>query len=151
LRLDFDFSPVTTASALRAMFEKLPDGKPLSLYVSGETSLAGAGIIAAQFPHAAGIAGIDPLTAVALSGEIPADREQLFADAVDSAHYLLKNCPNFLPLSASDQAWHLGGGSAREELGFTLSAAVAYWRALSGSGLSLEAGASAIGFFLTAT
>ena len=76
-----------------------------------------------------GSAGFDPLTAFALSGERPADKSALFADYVDAAVYLRERSPLFVPFLASGEAWNGAGGSATEELGFTLAAGVAYWRA----------------------
>jgi methylmalonyl-CoA mutase len=46
--------------------------------------------------------------------------------------------------------WHQAGGSAREELGYTLATAAAYWRALAEAGWPLEQAADAIQFVLTA-
>ena len=43
------------------------------------------------------------------------------------------------------------GGSATEELGFTLAAGVAYWRALSAAGMPLADAARCIGFSLSAS
>ncbi len=87
-----------------------------------------------ELARAAGCAGFDPLSAVAISGEIPVDRSSLFADYVDAAFWLREHAPSFVPFLASGHAWNMAGGSAVQELAFTLAAGVAYWRALCASG-----------------
>jgi len=98
-----------------------------------------------------GTAGFDPITAFAISGEVPADRKAALADTVDAALAIRERFPNFTPFLASSRAWNGAGGSAVEELGFTLAAAVAYWRALEGAGLSREDASRAVGFKLSAS
>ena len=99
----------------------------------------------------AGSAGFDPLTAFALSGERPADRPALFGEHVDAAFSLKERAPSFVPFLASGHAWNGAGGSATEELGFTLAAGVAYWRALVQAGMPLSEAARCIGFSLSAS
>ena len=53
-------------------------------------------------------------------------------------------------LAADARAVHAAGGTPAQELGFALSAAVAYLRALADGGFSREAAAAAIGFRLAA-
>src|SRR5262249_2673580 len=85
----------------------------------------------------------------ALSGEMPADRPSLLADHVDAAFHIRETFPSVVPFMASGLAWDGAGGSAVEELAFTLAAAVAYWRALIKAGLSLTESQGSIGFSLT--
>ena len=98
-----------------------------------------------------GSAGFDPLTAFAVSGERRAQKAALLADAVDAAFHIREHFPAFVPFLASGHAWDGAGGSATEELAFTLAAGVSYWRALAEAGMQLTAAAGCIGFSLTAS
>ncbi len=141
--------------------EKVFDGVPLDqiqLYISGGwDTVPGAALMAALIEKKGvspakikGSPGLDPLSHVAASGYVPAERYRTFADAVDAATYFREKNYGWRPFSVSDRAWHQSGGSAREELGFALAAAVSYWRALIDAGWPLEDAADAIGFSLTA-
>jgi methylmalonyl-CoA mutase len=96
-------------------------------------------------------AGLDPVTSIAISGEIPAKRSEIFSAAADTAFYLLERHPGCKPFLISDRAWHGAGGSAVQELGFSLSAAVTSWRALTETGIGVEKAASAFAFYSAAT
>jgi methylmalonyl-CoA mutase len=141
--------------------EQVFNGVPLeeiALYVSGGfDTVAGAGLLTALIekrgtPPAKikGSAGLDPLSLIAASGYVPAERCRALADAVDAATYFREKGYGWRPFLASGRAWHQAGGSAREELGFTLAAGVAYWRSLIDAGWPLDAAADAISFSLTA-
>jgi methylmalonyl-CoA mutase len=130
----------------------------IELYISGGfDTIAGAGLIAALIERRGvvpakikGSAGLDPLSHVAATGAIPAERPRVMADAVDAATYLREKNYGLTPFLVSGRAWHQAGGSSREELGFALAAGVAYFRALIDAGWSLEDAAKAIRFSLTA-
>ncbi len=122
------------------------------LIAAGSSTADAALLLASKSPDKlAGSAGFDPLTACALSGERPADRSALFTDYVDAAFFLRERSPSFVPFLASGHAWNGAGGSATEELGFTLAAGVAYWRALAQAGMPLSEAARCIGFSLSAS
>ena len=101
-------------------------------------------------PGAPCSAGFDPLTAFALSGERPANRSLLLADYVDAAFHVRAHFPSFVPFLASGRAWNGAGGSAVQELAYTLAAGVSYWRAAADAGMPLNEAASCIGFELAA-
>ncbi len=151
LCLDFDACPgIETRNDLQCLTVS-PD---TSWFIAPGASLADAALLVASKNVAKGLtgsAGFDPLTAFALSGELPADRSALFADYADAAFDLRKRCPSFIPFLASGVAWNGAGGSAVEELGFTLAAGVSYWRALVQSGMPNSESARCIGFALTAS
>ncbi len=143
------------------MLEKVFAGIPLeeiSLYLSGGfDTIAGAGLLSAMIekrgiPPAKikGSAGLDPLSVIAASGFVPAERDRALSDAVDAATYFRDKEYGWRPFLVSGRAWHQAGGSAKEELGFALAGAIAYWRALIDSGWSLEDATDAIAFSLTA-
>jgi methylmalonyl-CoA mutase len=130
----------------------------IELYVSGGfDAIAAAGLIAALIERRGiapakvhGSAGLDPLSHVAATGTIPAERARVMADAVDAATYLREKNYGLTPFLVAGRAWHQAGSSSREELGFALAAGVAYFRALIDAGWPLEDAAKAIRFSLTA-
>ena len=121
-------------------------------FIAPGSSIADAAfLLASKGDNLQGSAGFDPLTAFALSGERPAEKSALFADCVDAAFSLRERNPAFVPFLASGHAWNGAGGSATEELGFTLAAGVAYWRALTQAGMPLADAARCVGFSLSAS
>ncbi len=130
----------------------------IEIFVSGGfDTMAAAGLIASLIERRGiapqkvnGSAGLDPLSHIASTGDIPAERARIMADAVDAATYLREKSYGLTPFLVSGRAWHQAGGSAREELGFALAAGVAYFRALTDAGWPLEDAARAIRFSLTA-
>ncbi len=143
--------------ALEAVFANVAL-EDIELHVSGGfDAIAGAALIAALIERRGiaparvkGSAGLDPLSHVAATGAIPAERARVMAEAVDAATYLREKNYGLTPFLVSGRAWHQAGGSSREELGFVLAAGVAYFRALIDAGWSLEDAAKAIRFSLTA-
>ena len=143
--------------ALEAVFADVAL-EDIELYVSGGfDAIAGAALIAGLIERRGvaparvkGSAGLDPLSHVATTGAIPAERARVLAEAVDTATYLREKNYGLTPFLVSGRAWHQAGGSSREELGFALAAGVAYFRALIGAGWSLEDAARAIRFSLAA-
>jgi methylmalonyl-CoA mutase len=151
ISLDFDASP---GIETKADLQNLIGLSQRLFYIAPGASVADAALLlaAADKDRAlSGSAGFDPLTTFAISGELPADRSSLFADYADAAFHLGETCPSFLPFLASGYAWNGAGGSAVEELGFTLAAGVCYWRALAGAGMSVLEASRGIGFSLTAS
>ena len=108
-----------------------------SFFMTPGSSVADAAFLSASkgAGELSGSAGFDPLTALALSGERPADKSALFADYIDAAFRLREGSPGFVPSSRAARLGNRAGGSATEELGFTLAAGVAYWRALSAAAM----------------
>jgi methylmalonyl-CoA mutase len=141
--------------------EKVFDGVPLEeieLYISGGfDAVPGIGLMTALFEKRGvspakikGSAGLDPLSLIAASGHVTAERNRALANAVDAATYFREKGFSWHPFLVSGRAWHQAGGSAREEMGYSLAAAVSYWRALIAAGWPLEDAADAIAFSLTA-
>jgi methylmalonyl-CoA mutase len=145
--IDFGAHPIETAEKLKYFL-----GSDVPYYIAPGSKLADAALVLAASGQGviAGSAGLDPLTAVALTGEAPAEKSALLGDYVDAAIYIREHHPAFIPFLASGHGWNAAGGSAVQELAFTLAAAVSYWRALANAGLPLSDAAAAIGFSLTA-
>ncbi|MEJ2227712.1 MAG: methylmalonyl-CoA mutase family protein [Alphaproteobacteria bacterium] len=151
------FLGARTLKRLEQVFDGVPLDK-LSVYISGGfDAVAGAALMAALWEkrniapeRVKGCAGFDPLGTVAASGFIPAERNRTLADTLDAAAWLRERSYAVRPFLASGRAWHQAGGSAREELAYTLAAGVSYWRALTEAGWPLEDAANAIQFALSA-
>ncbi|WP_328967606.1 methylmalonyl-CoA mutase small subunit [Streptomyces sp. NBC_00239] len=79
------------------------------------------------------VLGADPLGHEARTGEALD-----FADAIALAHECARDWPGIRALTVDALPYHEAGGSAGEELGLALATAVAYLRALTGAGLSVE-------------
>ncbi len=147
--LDFDAGLAgRTAAKLKYLL-----GSDIPYYLKPGSELADAALVLAANENSGipGSAGFDPLTSLALSGERPAEAAALFADYADAAFYIREHSPSFVPFLASGSAWHGAGGSATQELAFTLAAGTSYWRALAVAGMPLAASASCIGFELIAS
>jgi methylmalonyl-CoA mutase len=141
--------------------EKVFEGVNLAdatIYLSGGfDTVAGAALLAALWEKAGlapqnvkGCAGLGTIAIIAAHGFIPADRRMIMADSVDAATYLRDKGYGLRPFLASGRAWHQAGGSAREELAYTLAAGVSYCRALTEAGWPLDEAANAVQFCLTA-
>ncbi len=151
--LDFDGAlKVQNAEQLKSLLSA-----DAPYYVAAGSSIASVALVIAaleknsELARATGSTGFDPLSTVAISGEIPADRSSLFADYVDAAFWLREHAPSFVPFLASGHAWNMAGGSAVQELAFTLAAGVSYWRALSEAGMPVNESSRSVGFSLTAS
>jgi methylmalonyl-CoA mutase len=129
----------------------LASGLPYYLAPGSPAADAAFVLAAAAKAELLGSAGLDPLSAMALSGEAPAVGAHLLGDAVDAAFYLREQFPRFVPFLASGYVWDGAGGSAVEELAFTLAAGVTYWRALSEAGMPLPDAARCIAYALSAS
>ncbi len=151
ISIDFAANPsIQTCEALKLVL------KPETNYwLTPGDAMADAALLlsameAAKLPPV-GTAGFDPLTAAALRGEMPAGESAFYDDYVDAAFHIAQNCPTLVTFLASGHAWDGAGGSAVQELAFTLAAGVSYWRALTNAGLPNSESAGAIGFSLTAS
>jgi methylmalonyl-CoA mutase len=128
-------------------------GSDIDYYIAPGSALADAALVLAAAGESAitGSAGFDPLTAVAASGEAPAEKSALLADYADAAFFIREHHPACVPFLASGHAWDGAGGSAVQELAFTLAAAVSYWRGLSAAGMATADSVRSIGFSLAAS
>lgn len=146
-----------TVAALETVFEGVRLGGT-DIYLSGGLdTVAGAALLTAYWEKTGvspetvtGTAGLDPISIAAAHGLIPAERGKILADALDAASYLREKGFGLRPFLASGRPWHQSGGSAREELAYTLAAGVTYARALAELGWPLETVARAVQFCLTA-
>jgi methylmalonyl-CoA mutase len=102
-------------------------------------------------PSAVALAfGLDPIGALARSGRAARGFEEEGRGLAKFALFL--KAKGFIgPFVAADVRWvHAAGGTPAQELGFALATAVAYLRALSQNGFTLEDACASIGFRLAA-
>ncbi|MFF7579328.1 methylmalonyl-CoA mutase small subunit [Streptomyces sp. NBC_01707] len=95
---------------------------------------------------ARGTLGADPLGHAARSGSAPEP-----AAAVHWAERCAKEYPGLRALTVDALPYHEAGGSAAQELGSSLATGVAYLRALTGAGLSVDAACAQLEFRYAAT
>lgn len=146
-----------TLARLEEVFHGVALGD-IGIYLSGGfDAVPGAALMAALWEkrgvspdRVKGCTGFDPLSIIAASGFIPAERDRALTDTLDAATWLRDKGYTIRSFLASGRAWHQAGGSGREELAYTLAAAVAYWRAMVDAGWELKQAADAIQFSLTA-
>jgi methylmalonyl-CoA mutase len=98
----------------------------------------------------AGSLGLDPISVIAATGEMPVSRARALGDAIDAAHHAAQLGYGGTPLCASGRVWHQAGGSAVEELALMLCAGLSYWRALEDAGVAPKDGARQIAFHMVA-
>ena len=94
--------------------------------------------------------GLDPVGALARSGRAPRPWSAEAAALAKVASFLAAQGFAGPYLAADARCIHAAGGTPAQELGFALSAAVAYLRALADGGFPRDAAAAAIGFRLAA-
>jgi methylmalonyl-CoA mutase len=82
---------------------------------------------------------LDPLSAFAEAGSSPGPIESHLIAAANTAARLAPSHPKASLVLATGRVVHEAGGTSAEELGFMLSAAIAYAKALTRAGLGMEA------------
>jgi len=155
---------------LRAVLEDAPSaGVPVSLD-AGAAYLPAAALLAARWHEraaaggeaatereeaaapgraAAGAFNADPLGALLRDGALPVPLEVALEQMADLAAWTAARLPAVTAVRVSTAVYHDAGSGSVQDLGFALATAVAYLRALSDGGLSLEAAASQIVFHET--
>ena len=102
-------------------------------------------------PHAAlGNLGADPLGLVARTGR-DADLPAHLAAAADLAVACYRDHQGVRALTVDALPYHEAGGGVAQELGCSLAAGVAYLRALTGAGMTVEAACAELEFRYAAT
>lgn len=96
--------------------------------------------------EASGCFGVDPVSALALTGELPWSTDEALALASEVAAWTISNRPRMRALTADGTPWDDAGASTGQQLGGILASAVAYLRALTGAGIELRLAARQIAF-----
>lgn len=83
----------------------------------------------------------DPLTEYARDGELPAALEEVQAEMAALAFWAKENAPGLATVGVQGSLWADAGGSAVEELAFSLATSVDYLRGLVARGIPIDAAA----------
>ncbi|GAA2992230.1 methylmalonyl-CoA mutase family protein [Streptomyces fulvorobeus] len=143
---------IPAAGLGRALDGVLLDLAPVALDAGGELDTAAKELLRLNAERGVadesvrGSLGADPLGDAARTGAEPD-----FEAAVRWAQVCDTRYPGLRALVVDALPYHEAGGSAAEELGFSLATGVAYLRALTGGGLSVEAACAQLEFRFAAT
>ncbi len=94
----------------------------------------------------AGNFGVDPLSTLAGRGRLPADAATALACTADAAAYVAKTFPAARAIQVNAHVYHAAGGSDAQELGAGVATAVAYLRAMTAAGMSVDGACGQIAF-----
>lgn len=88
--------------------------------------------------QAGGAFNADPLRELALAGELPLVAESAFAQLADLAAWTSANCPYVTAIGVDTSPYHHAGATAAQDLALAMATAVAYLRAMTDAGLSMD-------------
>jgi methylmalonyl-CoA mutase len=92
---------------------------------------------------------MDPLGVIAHEGKLPQSFEGAYREMAALTEWAAKNAPQLQTICVHSRAWHEAGGSAVQELAFTLATAVEYLRQLAKLGLAVNTAAPRMRFAIT--
>ena len=85
-----------------------------------------------------GCVEIDPLGVLTHEGRLPQSLDAAYREMAALTRWAAQEAPMLQTVCVHGRAWHEAGGSAVQELAFTLATAAEYFRALHGRGLDAE-------------
>lgn len=144
---------LTTLGDVETLLKGLKlDQYPLYVY-AGESSLPLLALIVAavkknggDVSKLKGVIGANPIAEYAANGKLTQDLDKLFDEAAKSAKWALKNAPELKTIFVKSNVFSNGGANDIQEVAYTISAGVAYLRALLDRGLTIDEAASQIMF-----
>lgn len=92
---------------------------------------------------------VDPLGVLAHEGRLPQSLEAAYREMAALTGWAARHAPGLQTLCVHGRAWHEAGGSAVQELAFSLATALEYLRVLQARGLEVETVAPRIRFAFT--
>lgn len=92
---------------------------------------------------------IDPLGVLAHSGKLPQSLDAAYREMAALTGWAAVHAPGLQTIGVHSRAWHEAGGSAVQELAFTLATAVEYLRAMNARGLEVDQVAPRVRFAFT--
>lgn len=114
---------------------------------AGAAALPLAALVAAAGPaRLAGCLGADPLGHLAGAGSLPTGLDQCYADMAALTAWAQQHAPELRTILVDVQPYHNGGASAVQDLAYALATGVAYLRAMTERGLSVDAVAPRVQF-----
>ncbi len=90
----------------------------------------------------------DPLGALAADGRLPQSPEAALVDAADLAVLTDRHFPKMTAIGVDTGAYHRSGASESQDLAYAMATGLAYLRAMTATGLSLDRAARQIAFTL---
>jgi methylmalonyl-CoA mutase len=128
------------------------DETPVMLFAGASVLPVSAGLFAlaarrrVKPASLSGCLGADPLGTLASEGALPTSLEGALAEAVDLARWTAAQAPNLRAILVDASPYHDAAADAATEVGVALATGVAYLRALSAAGFSVDAAAAQIAF-----
>lgn len=92
---------------------------------------------------------MDPLGVLAHEGKLPQSLDGAYREMAALTEWAAKNAPQLQTLCVHSRAWHEAGGSAVQELAYTLATGVEYLRQLAKLGLDVNTTAPRVRFAVT--
>jgi methylmalonyl-CoA mutase len=92
---------------------------------------------------------MDPLGVLSHEGKLPQSMDGAYQEMASLTAWAAERAPNLQTICVHSRAWHEAGGSAVEELAFTLATAVEYLRQMNQRGLPVDLVAPRIRFAIT--
>ncbi len=80
----------------------------------------------------------DPLATLARNGQLPLTLDASLTLLGDLAQWTARNCPHVTAVKVSTSPYHNAGATAAQDLAFQTGTAVAYLRAMTATGLSID-------------
>ncbi len=144
---------VTTLADVETLLKGLKlDKYPLYVY-AGESALPLLAMIIAavkknggDVAKLRGVIGANPIAEYAANGTLNQSLDKLFDEAATAAKWTIKNAPEVKTVFVKSNVFSNGGANDIQEVAYTLSAGVAYLRALLERGLTIDEAASQIMF-----
>lgn len=148
---------LTTLEDVETLLKDLKlDKYPLYVYAGESAAPIAALIIAAVKKNGGdvsklrGFIGANPIGELAAKGQLNQSLDKLYDEAAAVAKWAVKNAPELKTFMVNSNAFSNGGANDVQEIAYTLSAAVAYIRALLERGLTIEEAAEQIMFGVSA-
>jgi methylmalonyl-CoA mutase len=92
---------------------------------------------------------MDPLGVLAHEGRLPQSLAEAYREMAALTRWSSENAPSLQTICIHSRAWHEGGGSAVEELAFTLATSLEYLREMEKRGLEVNLVAPRVRFAVT--
>lgn len=144
---------LTTPEDVEILLKDLKlDKYPLYVYAGASSAPILALIVAAikknggDISKLRGFVGANPIGELAANGELNQSLEKLYDEAAAVAKWAIKNAPELKTFMVKSDVFSNGGANDVQEIAYTLSAAVAYIRALLERGLTIDEAAEQIMF-----
>ncbi len=136
----------------RALGETRLDWLPIHLRAGASAFTVAAALVALArkrgLPLTAlsGSFGTDPIGTLAGHGALPGSLEGALGELAELARFTSEHAPRVRAVSVDTTAYHEAGADAATEVAVALATGVAYLRALTGAGLSVEIAAGQLNF-----